>query len=1600
MGLLLAVMMILTTISATAATRDLEETGAETSHTIYYCYKGTVPAGYTVKANACLSSTENLWKQTDMTDTGSTYSGYKVYKATITAKYGGLDTLQFQQYNGTSWVSQEVAFSSWKTTSVFDGKLYYNGNWISYTPTTSSSATTTTSGVANNVTYYFTNNYAWSKVYAYVWNDSTKAEPTEWPGTLATYVAQNDLNQSIYKFTFDANKYDSIIFNGGNEQPQTVDISISDYAGYNAFYISGLKEDSTYNVTAYNYTGETTTTKPTTTEATTTQPTSTETSTTQPTTDSNDTTVDEVKANAFASESATFWVDTQPTRTGDTIGLVKVYKGSSSYRLYLPANADLSNLTFYHNASSLTINGTTIENGKAYDASKWSNVTCKINGTSVTLQIFQSTARSLYLGTTKDMPTTTTSTNYVQYKSECSFKGSYLAVEADGTVINSDTVLKKIKGRGNSSWEASCTRFGKYAYNISLDKKVNLAADGATASKKWSMLANNADESMMRNIVVYNLADRINLEDSPLSSVYDVYNNGTYLGSYQMTEKVEVGSNALVKGTNVDDLNEEANTTTTVNSETGESKSTVTYDFDNPTREASNGNLNETTAKGYYKYCTGFTTPENYKDGNYLLEFELDERFADEISGFISNQGQQIVLKSPEVASKAEVEYVMDRFNAGEAVAYAQAAGKTSGTTTYARGSLTVSNGTYTYKSSVTSYTVTVSDYSELFDAASFSKNYLIQELTENLDGVATSYYVNIADSESKLVAKPVWDFDWALGQYSGNKKVSANTTKNPANTDQWFIKGKGIYVQNSYPTTDNLVTSLCKIDGFWSEVKSDWNSTVYPAVKELLGSTGLIKGEYSTMLSASVAMNEDRYHFIANDPISDWGSADTGSTWTAAVSSLESWISKRSTWMNTQLATTGSDDTNTKRTIYLDPTKNTNWTQDSPRYAIYAYNSDDDNKWYSMSKDSESGYYKASISTSYAYVIFARMDPSTTTNSWDNMWNQSDDLTLDSSKNLYTLTNAAWNKTDVKGTWSLYETTKYTIVFKNYDGTVISSKEYSKGAKVTEPATPTKPSTAAADYEFAGWDKTVTTATADATYTATYNEIPKTFTVTFVNDDGTEISKATYKYGETVVVPDDPTKAADEQYAYTFAGWDKTVEAVTEDVTYTATYKTTANSFVVTATATNGGEVTGAPEEAVAYGTSVTLKATAPTGYVFDGYYVNGKKVSSNTTYTFTVTGNTDVVAKFAEKAKSELKVMVIGGSALTVKIGSNGETKEEPIYYDNQYVTVGQYVTLQSTGYDGYNFLYWTNVNGKVVSKQETYTFLFNGKTTLMAVYSNTSTNSVTFTSGYSQTNSVMSYKSVDEITLPTPFAKSGYTFKYWSIDGVNEATAQDIYDAYLQGDVSVQAVYTADEVYYNVTINNGTLASVGGDTSDAGNTSGNYIVNSDLVFQADAAPEGKKFAYWQDSSGNIISYSARYTCYLTSDLVLTAVYVDEDEVLNAEATASIDSVTYDDVANKMQVIATLSVPENYTMVSAGILATNKANVGESEETFTYDAADYQKVRDVESSNYQYFTYVWTKSNVQLGDTWFLRGYVLYKDAEGNQYTLLGDIITATRE
>ena len=154
--------------------------------------------------------------------------------------------------------------------------------------------------------------------------------------------------------------------------------------------------------------------------------------------------------------------------------------------------------------------------------------------------------------------------------------------------------------------------------------------------------------------------------------------------------------------------------------------------------------------------------------------------------------------------------------------------------------------------------------------------------------------------------------------------------------------------------------------------------------------------------------------------------------------------------------------------------------------------------------------------------------------------------------------------------------------------------------------ANPTKAADAQYTYTFAGWTPKVKTVTGDAVYTAVYEKAVNKYTVTWKNDDGSVLrTDKNVEYGTVPSYGANPTKAADAQYTYTFAGWTPEVKTVTGDATYKATYTKEANSYTLTYDL-DGGEWENDTTYTYTkkYNEEVEVKADpTKTGYTFAGW-------------------------------------------------------------------------------------------------------------------------------------------------------------------------------------------------------------------------------------------------------------------------------------------------------------------------------------------------------------------------------------------------------------
>lgn len=91
-----------------------------------------------------------------------------------------------------------------------------------------------------------------------------------------------------------------------------------------------------------------------------------------------------------------------------------------------------------------------------------------------------------------------------------------------------------VRERGNGSRE-----FPKKPWRIKFDKKQQ-PLDAPAKAKKWTLINNYGDKTLMRNIVVFELARRVGMDYVPFCQPVDVIMNGEYKGCYQLCDQVEV----------------------------------------------------------------------------------------------------------------------------------------------------------------------------------------------------------------------------------------------------------------------------------------------------------------------------------------------------------------------------------------------------------------------------------------------------------------------------------------------------------------------------------------------------------------------------------------------------------------------------------------------------------------------------------------------------------------------------------------------------------------------------------------------------------------------------------------------------------------------------------------------------------------------------------------------------------------------------------------------------------------------------------------------------------------------------------------------------
>ena len=120
-------------------------------------------------------------------------------------------------------------------------------------------------------------------------------------------------------------------------------------------------------------------------------------------------------------------------------------------------------------------------------------------------------------------------------------------------IINNGKITTKQTGtiriRGNSSKDLE-----KKSYQINLDKKEKIL-DMPAKAKKWGLLANHMDKSLIRNLVAFKISSLLGQKYVPACKSADLIIDGSFEGNYIICDKIEKGNGRV----ELDDMDETCN---------------------------------------------------------------------------------------------------------------------------------------------------------------------------------------------------------------------------------------------------------------------------------------------------------------------------------------------------------------------------------------------------------------------------------------------------------------------------------------------------------------------------------------------------------------------------------------------------------------------------------------------------------------------------------------------------------------------------------------------------------------------------------------------------------------------------------------------------------------------------------------------------------------------------------------------------------------------------------------------------------------------------------------------------------------------------------
>lgn len=395
---------------------------------------------------------------------------------------------------------------------------------------------------------------------------------------------------------------------------------------------------------------------------------------------------------------------------GIPVDTVRIYKKDQKWYLFLPAgwNTDELRVYFTGTKKAKIADDEYVEHGGLTDAFQpGTKVKVKPQGSGeITIHVMQSkNLPSIFIRTVSG------TVDAIRDDKTAREAGYMFMRQANGTV-EYDGKLQYIKSRGNATFY-----FNKKPWQIKLEDGAPLC--GMDKDKKWILLANYVDKSLVRNSICLDMARASGVYAYvPEHQAVDLYINNVYWGSYLLTEKNEVDSDRL-DITNLEKATEELNSI--------------------PLEELESFGQRLYSIRG----SKGKKIPDEPDDvtGGYLVLADTRVYFAHDPSGFVTSRGQAVTIQSPKYASEKQVKYVQTLMQSIEDALFA-----TDG--------IDPATGKH---------------YTDMLDFTTFVHRYVQAEVTGEHDGQRPYFYKDSDTVDGMMYCAPVWDLDNTFGAFKNH---------------------------------------------------------------------------------------------------------------------------------------------------------------------------------------------------------------------------------------------------------------------------------------------------------------------------------------------------------------------------------------------------------------------------------------------------------------------------------------------------------------------------------------------------------------------------------------------------------------------------------------------------------------------------------------------------------------------------------------------------------------------------------------------------------------------------------------------------------------